>query len=82
MHAVILVCRNAKKGEAVAAEVRDAQRAAGHQASSSVHTAYLDSIASVRQCARRIAAEHKSLHILVNNAGVFNMTGVPASSQV
>ena len=74
--AVILVCRNATKAEAVAEEVRQAQCSAGHKASVLIEQADLSSIVSVRRCAKRIAARGDALHILVNNAGVFDMTGV------
>jgi len=63
---VVLAARDMPKGEAVAQAIR----ASTAKAQVSVEELELASLASVRSCARRIAAEYNALHILVNNAGV------------
>jgi NAD(P)-dependent dehydrogenase (short-subunit alcohol dehydrogenase family) len=63
---VVLTARDLPKGEAVAQAIR----ASTANAQVSVEELELASLASVRSCARRIAAQYNALHILVNNAGV------------
>ncbi len=63
---VVLACRNAEKGEAAAASIRE--EAPG--ASVSVEALDLSSLASVRAFAERFAAAHDSLDLLINNAGL------------
>jgi NAD(P)-dependent dehydrogenase (short-subunit alcohol dehydrogenase family) len=63
---VILAGRNAAKGEASVARIR----AAVPEANIRFAEVDLASLASVAAFARRLAAEHGSLDLLVNNAGV------------
>src|SRR5262245_21587246 len=63
---VILTARDMPKGESVAAEIR---RATGAERVS-VEELELGSLASIRDFARRFLDRHRTLHILVNNAGV------------
>lgn len=62
---VILVARDRARGEAALREI--AQRGAGGRAS--LVLGDLSSQASVCALAARIAAEHRALHLLINNAG-------------
>jgi NAD(P)-dependent dehydrogenase (short-subunit alcohol dehydrogenase family) len=63
---LVLVCRRGKDGEAVA----DAIASAGASPRPEVVEADLSSQAAVRDAARVIGDRHRSLHVLVNNAGV------------
>jgi NAD(P)-dependent dehydrogenase (short-subunit alcohol dehydrogenase family) len=63
---VVLACRDTAKGEAALSEI-----VAGHaDAKGVVSELDLSSLASVRAFAERYLAEHKTLDLLVNNAGV------------
>jgi NAD(P)-dependent dehydrogenase (short-subunit alcohol dehydrogenase family) len=63
---VVLACRSASKGERALGEIESAVPGA------SVELSELDlaSLASVSACAERVRAQHSSLDLLVNNAGV------------
>jgi NAD(P)-dependent dehydrogenase (short-subunit alcohol dehydrogenase family) len=65
---VVLVCRNAQKGEAA---LHDIRRKAGHDA---VHLVRCDlaSQADIRRAAAEIGAKFPVLDVLVNNAGAIN----------
>ena len=63
---VVLACRDAARGEAARARIL----AESAHAAVSVSALDLASLASVRSFAERFAAEHASLAVLVNNAGV------------
>ncbi len=62
---VILACRSATKGEAAAARINAI--APGRAVFSALD---LDSLASVRAFATRLAGEYAALDILINNAGI------------
>ncbi|KAM9409867.1 retinol dehydrogenase 12-like [Pholidichthys leucotaenia] len=66
---VILACRSETRGTAAVHEIRE------KTGNSDVHLRLVDvsSLDSVREFAEKILAEEKSLHILVNNAGVIGM---------
>lgn len=64
---VVLVTRNAKRGEEAIAHIRGQVP----QASLEVLTCDLSSQASIRQAASQFLATHRALHVLVNSAGVF-----------
>jgi len=63
---VILACRSEARGSAALKEIRD------KTGNADIHLRLVDlsSLDSVRAFAKRILAEEKHLHILVNNAGV------------
>jgi NAD(P)-dependent dehydrogenase (short-subunit alcohol dehydrogenase family) len=73
--AVILACRDVAAGGRVAQEVEAAQKAAGHPSHAVVQHLDLSDLKSVKDCASRITASQGPLHILVNNAGVYDMSG-------
>ncbi|XP_023712469.1 retinol dehydrogenase 12 isoform X2 [Cryptotermes secundus] len=67
---VIIACRDLKKAEQAAADIRNETRnveGAGHVV---VVTLDLASLASVRQCCQNLLRSETYIHILVNNAGV------------
>ncbi|KAG7167291.1 Retinol dehydrogenase 14-like [Homarus americanus] len=64
---VILACRNLEKACKVAAWIREAEGSVGEVVVRELDTSDL---ASVRQFANEILLTEKSLHILVNNAGI------------
>jgi NAD(P)-dependent dehydrogenase (short-subunit alcohol dehydrogenase family) len=64
-----LVCRNRARGEEVIAEIRERT---GNQ-SANLMLADLASQRSIRDFAREFLARGEPLHVLVNNAGVFNL---------
>lgn len=72
---MILACRDAAKGAQVAIEVERAQKAAGFRPSTVVQRLDLSELASVEQCVADIQASGRPLHILVNNAGVYDLSG-------
>ncbi|XP_038061001.1 retinol dehydrogenase 12-like [Patiria miniata] len=63
---VIIACRDLPKAEAAASEIRTAT---GNN-KVTVRKLDLASLASVRECAKKIKAEVKKLDILINNAGI------------
>ncbi len=63
---VVLACRNAEKGEAAVESIR----AEAPGASVSLERLDLADLASVRAFAERVAAEHGTLDMLINNAGL------------
>jgi NAD(P)-dependent dehydrogenase (short-subunit alcohol dehydrogenase family) len=65
---IIMVARNAEKGEAALADVR--QRSANDRVTLLV--ADLASLSSVRRLAQDFRDQHQELHVLINNAGAFN----------
>ena len=65
---VTLACRNEAEGEAKANEIRAEVPAADLE----VRNLDLGDLSSVRAFAERYLAEHDSLHLLINNAGVMN----------
>ncbi|XP_069697713.1 retinol dehydrogenase 11-like [Periplaneta americana] len=67
---VILACRDVKKAEYAADDIR--QQTKGSEGAGEVEVVQLDlaSLASVRQCAQHLLDTQTHIHILVNNAGV------------
>ena len=65
--AVIVACRNTAKGETAATAIRDA---IGPDADVAVARLDLAELASVREFADRVSAEHDRVDLLINNAGV------------
>ncbi|MBI3303849.1 MAG: SDR family oxidoreductase, partial [Deltaproteobacteria bacterium] len=65
---IVLVCRNRERAEAA----RTAIRAATGNNAVAVVLADLSSQAEIRQLARDLLARYPQMHVLVNNAGVFN----------
>lgn len=77
--AVVLACRSASKGEAMVAQLRKEAAAAGSPAPHlEVNLLDLASLESVRQFVERW--QQRPLHVLVNNAGMFNMGGAAGSN--
>ncbi|MFL9965922.1 SDR family NAD(P)-dependent oxidoreductase [Paraburkholderia sediminicola] len=66
-HHVVLVCRDAEKGHALSAWIRDRAPAA----STELRLADLSSLRAARHLGEEIAAAHPRLAVLVNNAGMF-----------
>ena len=65
---VVMVARNAEKGEAARSEIiRDSQNN-----SADLFLADLSSLESVRQLAAEFQKKYSKLHVLINNAGLFN----------
>lgn len=73
--AVILACRDSKKGNAVAKEVEAAQVAAGFSAQTQVVMLDQSSVESAEECANEVAATNNALNILINNGGIYDMGG-------
>ena len=71
---LMLVCRNRERGEEL---VREIQRAGNPEVELMV--ADLESQAQIRKLAADFLATKKPLHVLMNNAGVFNMKRVLTS---
>lgn len=67
---VVIVARDATRGEAARAEIDAAARASGHGGRASLELADLSSQAEIRALARRIEHAHAVIDVLVNNAGV------------
>ncbi len=65
---VTLACRNEAEGEARAGEIR----AEAPGADLEVRKLDLGNLGSVRAFAEQFLAEHDSLHVLINNAGIMN----------
>jgi len=65
---LVLVCRNRERGQEV---VREIQRAGNHDVE--LMNADLESQAQIRKLAADFLATKKPLHVLMNNAGVFNL---------
>lgn len=63
---VVLTARNPAKGEAALERIR----AATGSDKLELEELELTSLASVRECARRLLERHPALHLLINNAGV------------
>lgn len=66
---VVMVCRNREKGEAALSEIK---RESGND-SIELMIADLSSLGSVLQLAGEFRARYQKLHVLVNNAGLFNL---------
>ncbi|MFN8393784.1 MAG: SDR family NAD(P)-dependent oxidoreductase [Bacteroidia bacterium] len=64
---VLLLCRNAQKGDAVVAELRKKHP----QIQSKNYAADLSNLESVRKAAAQILAEHPRIDVLLNNAGYY-----------
>lgn len=64
---VLLMCRNAQKGDEVAAELRQKYP----QIQSKNYAADLSNLESVRKAADQILAEHPKIDVLLNNAGYY-----------
>ena len=77
--AVILACRDAAKGQEVSREVEEAQKTAGMKPSVVVESLDLSDMASIVRCADSVKASGRPLHLLVNNGGIFDLsgTGIP-----
>ena len=74
---VILACRNLEKANEAAEDVRknppsrpDLEQFKGAPGESVVCTLTLASLASVRECAKKLNASEPRIHLLINNAGV------------
>lgn len=67
---VVMVCRDRARGEAAQQEIREQS---GNQAVDLL-LADLSSQASIRQLAEEFKRRYSQLHVLINNAGVFNLT--------
>ena len=67
---LVLVCRDRERGEALASEIRKS----GGGGSCEVMIADLSSQASIRALAREFLARDRPLHVLINNAGVFELS--------
>lgn len=67
---VVMVCRNKKRGEAALVQIRK------KSGSSAIELFLADfaSLSSVRELARSYLETHGSLHVLLNNAGVAELT--------
>jgi NAD(P)-dependent dehydrogenase (short-subunit alcohol dehydrogenase family) len=65
---LVLVCRNRERGDEL---VREIQR--GGNSEAELMIADLESQAQIRKLAADFLATKKPLHVLINNAGVFNM---------
>jgi NAD(P)-dependent dehydrogenase (short-subunit alcohol dehydrogenase family) len=74
--AVVLACRDVTRGKTTASEVRQAQQEAGFKANATVQRLDLMDLGSVVQCADSIATSGQPLHILINNAGIYDLSGV------
>ena len=65
---IVMVARNAEKGEAARSEIiRESQNS-----SVDLLLADLSSLESVRQLAAKFQEKYSKLHVLINNAGLFN----------
>eukprot|EP00878_Enallax_costatus_P018821 GHUV01019836.1.p1 GENE.GHUV01019836.1~~GHUV01019836.1.p1 ORF type:complete len:340 (+),score=131.34 GHUV01019836.1:333-1352(+) len=73
-HAVVLACRSQSKGDALIKKLK-AEAAAAGRPPPSLEVSLLDlaSLESVRQFVQRWEQQHRPLHVLINNAGMFNM---------
>lgn len=67
---VVIVARDATRGEAARAEIDAAARASGHGGRASLELADLSSQSEIRALAQRIERAHPVIDVLVNNAGV------------
>jgi retinol dehydrogenase 12 len=76
----MLACRDVAAGDQVAKEVEKAQKAAGHPSHAIVQHLDLSDLKSVKECVTKITASGEPLHILVNNAGIYDMSGASAPS--
>ena len=65
---VVMVARNREKGEAAMSEIKKASK----NDSVDLLLADLSSLESVRQLASQIQGKYSRLHVLINNAGLFN----------
>lgn len=74
---LVLVCRNRERGEEV---VREIQRAGNSEVE--LMTADLESQVQIRKLAADFLATKKPLHVLLNNAGVFNLKRAVTSDGV
>jgi hypothetical protein len=74
--AVVLACRSQSKGDALMKRLAAAAESAG-QSAPSLEVSLLDlaSLASVKDFVLRWEQQRRPLHILINNAGMFNMGG-------
>lgn len=71
--AVILACRNIARGEALKQEIIDSVN--DHNAEIEVWKLDVSDFSSVREFVEKWKATGRSLHVLINNAGIFNMSG-------
>lgn len=67
-HHVVAACRDEARGKAAVAEIR---AAAGPDARVDLVQGDLSTVTSVRELAARLLAQYHSIHVLVNNAGVW-----------
>lgn len=67
---VVLVCRNGERGKRAMADIKEKTE----NSSLELLLADFSSLQSVRNLAKEYAASHDSLHVLVNNAGVAQVT--------
>ena len=72
---VVMVCRNQRKGEAALSEVK---KESGNE-SIDLLLADLSSMQSVRQMADVFRTKYSRLHVLINNAGLFNIRRHPTA---
>jgi retinol dehydrogenase-12 len=72
---VVLACRTVARGEALVAQWRREHGNDKTTIDCEVMLLDLDSLDSVRAFARKFLAKKTKLHVLINNAGVFDMSG-------
>jgi NAD(P)-dependent dehydrogenase (short-subunit alcohol dehydrogenase family) len=75
LSAVLLACRNRERGESLAIQIRKIQAEAGHVQAAEVVLLDLSSLESIAACADQIISKNEPLHILVNNGGIYDMSG-------
>src|SRR5579862_8500711 len=67
---IVMVCRNKAKGEKALAEIKERSR----NDSIELLLADLSILSQVRKLADEFRARHEKLHVLINNAGLANLT--------
>jgi NAD(P)-dependent dehydrogenase (short-subunit alcohol dehydrogenase family) len=68
---VVMVCRDREKGEAARQDIADKTQ----NGSIELMLCDLSSLAEVRRLATEVVEKHERLHVLVNNAGLFSLSG-------
>jgi NAD(P)-dependent dehydrogenase (short-subunit alcohol dehydrogenase family) len=76
---VVLACRSQSKGDAMIKALSAQAQESGQRAPSlEVSLLDLSSLESVRSFVQRWEQRQRPVHILINNAGLFNLGGEPA----